>query len=242
LGAGGVGGFDAFIDARDDDGGVAGELAWCVDGVLVPGAFGQATRIQESLFGGAQGLVESRGVGGWSCLSGANLFSGNGESLRGSDGGGEVEGQLLFGGALLGGVEVAYDLFAVELVVVGQDVGVGHVQDLEAEDAGLLLLVDEGGVGKLGEPGVVVEGGVVDAIGTVGADVGGGDAEVLDEGGVVGTGAEGSDADVGVGGGVLAAAVGDVIVGGLIGLPLVVDGAPLRAGDLFGDLADKLFE
>ena len=46
------------------------------------------------------------------------------------------------------------------------------MEDLEAEDAGLLLLVGEGGVGKSGEPGVVVEDGVVDAVGTVGADVG----------------------------------------------------------------------
>ncbi len=100
------------------------------------------------------------------------------------------------GGALLGGLEVADDLFAVELVVVGQDVGVGHVEDFEAEDAGLLLLVDEGGVGEFGEPVVVVEDGVVDAVGAVGADVGGGNAEVLDEGGVVGAGAEIADADV----------------------------------------------
>ena len=108
------------------------------------------------------------------------------------------------------GFEVADDLFAVELVVVGEDVGVGHVEDFEAEDAGLLLLVDEGGVGEFGEPGVVVEGGVVDAVGAVGADVGGGDAEVLDEGGVVGAGAEVADADLGVGevGGALASAGG----------------------------------
>ena len=40
LGAGGVGGFDGLVDAGDDNGGVAGELAWGVDGVAVPGASG----------------------------------------------------------------------------------------------------------------------------------------------------------------------------------------------------------
>ena len=40
LGAGCVAGVDALGDAGDDHGGVAGELAGSVDGVLVPGAFG----------------------------------------------------------------------------------------------------------------------------------------------------------------------------------------------------------
>src|SRR5258707_431634 len=240
LGAGTVGGFDAFVDAGDDDSGVAGELAGGVDGVLEPGAPGQAGWIEEGLFGCAEGLVEGGGIRGWGALGGADGSAGGGEAFGGGEGGGEVEGQLLLGGAFLRGFEVADDLFAVELVVVGEDVGVGHVEDFEAEDAGLLLFVDEGGVGKFGEPGVVVEGGVVDAVGAVGADVGGGDAEVLDEGGVVGAGAEGADANVGVvSGGVLAAATG---VGLLFGLPLVVDGAAFGAGDFFGDLADELLE
>ncbi len=175
-------------------------------------------------------------------MGGTDGGAGGGEALGGGEGRGEVEGQFLVGGALLGGVEVADDLFAVELVVVGENVGVGHVEDLEAEDAGLLLLVDEGGVGEFGEPGVVVEGGVVDAVGAVGADVGGGHAEVLDEGGVVGAGAEGADAYVGVGCGTGAATVGVIGRGGLRGLPLVVDGAALGAGDLVGELADELLE
>ena len=41
--------------------------------------------------------------------------------------------------------------------------------------------------------------------------------------------------------GVLAAAVGGG-VGGLVGLPLVVDGAAFGAGDFFGDFADELLE
>ena len=152
------------------------------------------------------------------------------------------------GGALLGGFEVADDLFAVELVVVGQDVGVGHVQDFEAEDAGLLLLVDEGGVGEFDEPVVVVEDGVVDAVGAVGADVGGGDAEVLEEGGVVGAGAEVADANIGVvpragacraGGWCLSLACD---VRPALALPLLVDGAAFGAGDLLGDFADELLE
>ncbi len=94
---------------------------------------------------------------------------------------------------------------AVELVVVGEDVGVGHVEDLETEDAGLLLLVDEGGVGVADEPVEVVEDGVVDAVGAFGADVGGGNAEVLEEGSVVGAGAEVADLEVVVDTGAIAA-------------------------------------
>ena len=139
-------------------------------------------------------------------------------------------------------VQVAEDLFAVELVVVGQDVGVGHVEDFEAEDAGLLLLIDEGWVGELGEPVVVVEGGVVDAVGAVGADVGGGHAEVLDEGGVVGAGAEVADADVGVSGGRLRGRWCWCLLRPGRLLPLVIDCAALGAGDFFGDLANELFE
>jgi hypothetical protein len=40
LGARCVGDVDGLVDAWDDDGGVAGELAWGVDGVLEPRAFG----------------------------------------------------------------------------------------------------------------------------------------------------------------------------------------------------------
>ena len=204
--------------------------------MLVPGALGQAVGVEEGAFGGAEGLVESGSVGWGGGLAGADGGAGCGEAVGGGEGGGEVEGQLGCGGVLLGGLEVADDLFAVELVVVGQDVGVGHVEELEAEDAGLLLLVDEGGVGEFREPVVVVEDGVVDAVGAVGADVGGGNAEVLDEGGVVGAGAEVADADVVFDVGVeatwgLRRLVAVALVGLLGLLPLVVDGAALGAGD-----------
>jgi len=53
LGSRGVGGLDAFVDAGDDYGGVAGELAWGVDGVLEPGASGQAGGIEEGFFSGS---------------------------------------------------------------------------------------------------------------------------------------------------------------------------------------------
>src|ERR1700744_2429943 len=92
------------------------------------------------------------------------------------------------------------------------------------------LFVDEGGVGVHGEPGVVIEDGVIDAVGSAGADVGGRHAEVLDEGGEVGAGAEVADVP-GPGGGSVAAgavffdAVAAAVGGfGLILLPLVVDG------------------
>jgi hypothetical protein len=53
------------------------------------------------------------------------------------------------------------------------------VEDFQAEEARLLLGVGEGGVGKAGEPVVVVEDAVVDAEGAVGGDVGGGYTVVL---------------------------------------------------------------
>ena len=65
----------------------------------------------------------------------------------------------------LGGVEVRTNGAGVGHVVVREYVGVGHAKDFEAEDAGHLLEVDEMGIGVLNEPGVVVEGGVIDAIG-----------------------------------------------------------------------------
>ena len=75
------------------------------------------------------------------------------------------------------GFEVGRDLAGVGDVVVGQHVGVGHAQGFEAEDARHLLEIDEVRVGVLDVPGVVVEGGVIDAVGAVGADIGGGHAE-----------------------------------------------------------------
>ena len=123
------------------------------------------------------------------------------------------------------------------------------MQDEEAEDAGHFLLVNEGGVGVHGEPGVVIEDGVVDTIGSVGANVGRGDAEVLDEGREVGAGAEIANANVLFHLGVEAAGAtaGGGVAMGLVGvflgfLPLVVDGAAFGAGDLSGDFADELLE
>ena len=57
LGAGGVVLLDRFIDAGDDDGGVAGVLAGSVDGVFVPGAFGQAGFGEQGVLGLAEGGI-----------------------------------------------------------------------------------------------------------------------------------------------------------------------------------------
>src|SRR5215469_6164737 len=108
-------------------------------------------------------------------------FAGCSEAVSCGESWGEVDGELSGVGAALGGFNVADDLPAVEIVIVGKDIDVGHVENLEAEDARLLLLVDKGGIGELCEPVVVVEDGVVDAVGTFGADVSGWDTEVLEE-------------------------------------------------------------
>ena len=57
-GAGLVIGVDGFVDAGDNDGGVAGELARCVNGVAIPGAIGQAGFGDERGFGLAQDLID----------------------------------------------------------------------------------------------------------------------------------------------------------------------------------------
>src|SRR5260370_41790173 len=84
LGAGGVGGFDAFVDAGDDDGGVAGELAGGVDGVLEPGATRQAGWIEEGFFSGSEGF----GEGGWVWGGGGVGGAGGGRRRGGACGGG----------------------------------------------------------------------------------------------------------------------------------------------------------
>ena len=96
MGAGAVGGFDAFVDSGDDDCGVAGELAGGVDGVLEPGAAGQAGWIEQGLFGGAEGLIEGGGVGGRGGLGGPDGGSGGGETFGGGKGGRGGQRNLVF--------------------------------------------------------------------------------------------------------------------------------------------------
>jgi len=90
LGAGCVGDVDSLVDAWDDHGSVAGELPWSVDGVLEPWAFGQAGRVEEGLFRGAQSGVEGGRVSRGMFLRGVDRGAGGGEAMRGGQGGGEV--------------------------------------------------------------------------------------------------------------------------------------------------------
>src|SRR6185369_8000885 len=150
-------------------------------------------------------------------------------------------GQAGVRGFAFGGFDVGANLFRVGHIVVGQNVGVGHSQRLEAEHACHLLQVCEVGIGVLNVPGVVVEGGVVNAVGPAGADVGGGHARVLEEGREVRTGAEIANAHFfarngwGIGGAMFVFTVP-------VGAPLLVDGIAHGAGDRFCDLAHELFE
>ena len=117
----------------------------------------------------------------------------------------------------------------VDGVVEGQHVCVGHVDDLEAEEARLLLGVGEGGIGEADEPVEVVEDAVVDAEGAVGTDVGGGDADVLKERRVVGAGAEIAEVQTSSMSGRVAGEVVRAMVGASAGvvcvLPLLVHGS-----------------
>ena len=98
MGSWGVRGVDSLVDAGNDDGGVAGELARSIDGVFVPGAFGQAFGVEEGLFGVAQSLVESGGARGWCGLGCADSRTGGGEAVGRGEGSGEIEVEVFGGG------------------------------------------------------------------------------------------------------------------------------------------------
>ena len=93
-------------------------------------------------------------------------------------------------------------------------------------------------IGVHGVPGVVVKDGVVDAIGTAGANVSGGHADVLEEWGEVGAGAEIAHADIAGRGRV----GGAVLIGFVVGAPGVVNGAAGGTGNGLRDLADEFLE
>jgi len=92
LGAGSIHGFDGLVDSWNDNGRVAGELAWSIDGVAVPRAFWQTVGVEEGLFCFAQCMVESRGVRGWAGLCCADGGAGCGETFGCREYGSEVEG------------------------------------------------------------------------------------------------------------------------------------------------------
>ena len=99
-------------------------------------------------------------------------------------------------GARLRGEQVSLYLPGVGDVVVGQHIGIRHVQRLQTENAGHLLLVDKGRVGIHDEPGVVVKDGVIHAVSTGGTDVGRRNTKVLDKRRVIRTAAQISDPDL----------------------------------------------
>ena len=90
-------------------------------------------------------------------------------------------------------------------------------------------------------PGEVVEGGVIDAIGAAGADVGCGHAGMLQEGREVRTGAEIADVHFfALDGRRVGAAM--LVAGGGFETPLLEDGSIDGAGNGAGDVANKLLE
>src|SRR5258706_3348278 len=62
--------------------------------------------------------------------------------------------------------EIILNLMAVKCVIVWKHVGLRHMQHLDAENTGHLLLVDEIGVTELGEPSEVVKHREIDAVRT----------------------------------------------------------------------------
>ena len=97
---------------------------------------------------------------------------------------------------MFGRIDIGRDFTGVGHVVVGECVGIGYTQNLEPEDAGHLLQIEEVGIGVLGVPGIVVEDRVVNAVGSPGTDVGGRDTCMLEEGSEVGARTEVAHTDL----------------------------------------------
>ena len=173
----------------------------------------------------AQGAIFFRERACGIALGGEGVLAGILKMMGGGNGGSEVEaGHAGLGGFFLRRLKIANNFGAILRVIVGRQVGIGHVQRFQAEDASLLLQIDKIGIGKLGEPGVIVKRGMVDAVGAAGADVGGGNADVLQKWSVVGAAAEIAHADAVDQGRTVLALIHvliDVVaflVGGLLGL------------------------
>ena len=90
-GAGLVFGVDCFIDAGDDNGRVACDLARSEDSVPVPGTVGQAGFRDERGFGPAQSEIEPDEITSGRNLAVMDSFGGGGESGSSGLGRGKVE-------------------------------------------------------------------------------------------------------------------------------------------------------
>src|ERR1035441_930238 len=102
-GNGGVASVDGLVDAGDDDGGVAGELAGRVDGVSIPWTAGKAGGREQRCFRLAEGEIQLGEIAIRSGLEGMNAVGGSGEMRCGCFGGCEVErGEAVIGGSALG--------------------------------------------------------------------------------------------------------------------------------------------
>jgi hypothetical protein len=71
---GGIFCVQSFVDAGNDDGGVAREFAGSVDRVLVPGAIGKTGIGNEGGLGGAERAVELSRIVAGACLAGPDNF------------------------------------------------------------------------------------------------------------------------------------------------------------------------
>ncbi len=151
-------------------------------------------------------------------------------------------------GARLRAEQVSLYLPGIGDVVVGQHIGIRHVQHLQAENPRHLLLINEGRVRIHHEPGVVVEDRVINPVRAGGTDIRRRHPQVLNERCVIRTAAQISDADLTTDQRnrrrivKLFARVpprGSIIQ---ILFPFVVDRTTFRAGHLHGDLTNELLE
>src|SRR5437868_5189224 len=99
-------------------------------------------------------------------LQRGNSLTGGGESPRRDHDAGEV---CLIAGMFRSAArlhEIILNLMAVKCVIVWKHVSLRHMQHLNAEDTGHLLLVDEIRIAELCEPGKVIEHRMIDAVRT----------------------------------------------------------------------------
>ena len=132
--------------------------------MLVPRSLGQTSRIDQRSFRCSQRFVQFGRIS-WSChLNCPNSGASSGKPYCRSLSCREVHLQLCGLSFFLRPVDIFDNVLAVQLVVIWQHIGVGHVQYLESEHPCLLLLIHKLRVGKLHKPVVIVEDGVIDAV------------------------------------------------------------------------------
>src|SRR5579863_878227 len=145
---------DSFVNSRDHHGRISGVLARSIDGVSKPRTIRQSLGNEQRSLRIAQSLIQLGGVVWRILLPHENPRRGLLEVMRRLSSLSKVhlltsELSLRF---LFRGVDVRGYFLGIIFIVVWQDVGVGHADDRNPEDARHLLLVNEIRISEFLEP------------------------------------------------------------------------------------------